>query len=164
MTDIEVKGLAELQKLLDELPARIEANVVRGGLRAAAKVIRDEARRLCPVGDASNLPKGHKPGALRDSIRVSVSSRHGTVTASVKAGGKNHVYYAHMVEYGTARHLIKPRHRKSLFVAGLFKEVIDHPGAGKEPFMRPAIDNKVDEAITTFADYIKNRLETEVKK
>ena len=52
MTDIEVKGLAELQKLLDELPARIEANVVRGGLRAAAKVIRDEARRLCPVGDA----------------------------------------------------------------------------------------------------------------
>ena len=37
MTDIEVKGLAELQKLLDELPARIEANVVRGGLRAAAK-------------------------------------------------------------------------------------------------------------------------------
>ncbi|MBW8067165.1 MAG: hypothetical protein GJU73_06940 [Ferrovum sp.] len=104
MTDIEVKGLSELQKLLDELPARIEANVVRGGLRAAARVIRDEARRLCPVGE--NLPKGHKSGALRDSIRVSMSSKHGAITASIKAGGKNNVYYAHMVEYGTAHHLI----------------------------------------------------------
>jgi HK97 gp10 family phage protein len=164
MADIEVKGLSELQKLLDELPARIEANLVRGGLRAAAKVIRDEARRLCPVGDSSNLPKGHGAGALRDSIRVSVSARHGTITASIKAGGKNNIYYAHMVEYGTARHLIKPKNRKSLFIAGLFKEVIDHPGAQKKPFMRPALDSKVDEAISTFAAYVKNRLDAEIKK
>ena len=162
MTDIEVKGLSDLQKLLDELPARIEANVVRGGLRAAAKVIRDEARRLCPVGE--NLPKGHKSGALRDSIRVSMSSKHGAITASIKAGGKNNVYYAHMVEYGTAHHLIKPRNRKSLFIAGLFKEVIDHPGAQKKPFMRPALDSKVDEAIRTFAEYVRNRLDAEVAK
>ena len=161
MTDFEVKGLSELQKALDQLPARLEANVVRGGLRSAAKVIRDEARRLCPVG--SNLPKGHEPGALRDSIRVSVSVKRGTVRASIKAGGKNHVYYAHMVEYGTARHLIKPKNRKSLFLAGLFKELVEHPGARKSPFMRPALDAKTMEAIEAFAGYVRERLDAEAK-
>ena len=41
MADIKIEGLEGLQNLLDQLPARMEANVVRGGLRAAAKVIRD---------------------------------------------------------------------------------------------------------------------------
>ena len=162
MAEIEIKGLEGLQKVLDQLPARIEANVVRGGLRAAAKVIRDEARRLCPVGDASALPKGHQPGALRDSLRVSVSRRGGKITASIKAGGKNRVYYAHMVEFGTARHLIKPKNRKSLFLAGLFKELVEHPGASKKPFMRPALDAKSQEAVEAMADYLRTRLATEI--
>ena len=163
MTDIEVKGLSDLQKALDQLPARLEANVMRGGLRTAAKVIRDEARRLCPVGDAGSLPKGHQPGALRDSIRVTVSVRRGMVRASIKAGGKNHVYYAPMVEYGTARHLIKPKNRKSLFLAGIFKELVEHPGASKKPFMRPALDAKAVEAIEAFAGYVRERLNAEAK-
>ncbi|MDE2466756.1 MAG: HK97 gp10 family phage protein [Alphaproteobacteria bacterium] len=158
MADIRIEGLEGLQNLLDQFPARMEANVVRGGLRAAAKVIRDEARRRCPVGDPATLPKGHEPGALRDSIRVSVSSRHGKITASIKAGGKGNVYYAPMVEYGTARHLIKPKNRKSLFIAGLFKELVEHPGATKKPFMRPALDAKCSEAADAIATYIRKRL------
>ena len=85
--DIKVEGLAELQALLDELPAKIEANVVRGGLRQAAKVVEEEAKRLCPVG---------KTGALQDSIRVSMRAKHGHISATVKAGGGK-VFYAAMV-------------------------------------------------------------------
>ena len=77
MSEIEVTGLAGLQALLDELPARIEGNVVRGGLRAAAKVVEMEAKRLCPVG---------KTGDLRDSIRVTLRSKRGRISATVKAG------------------------------------------------------------------------------
>ncbi|MDA8095584.1 MAG: HK97 gp10 family phage protein [Betaproteobacteria bacterium] len=161
MTDLKVEGLAELQALLDDLPAKIEANVVRGGLRAGAQIIADEAKRLCPVGD--HVPKGETPGALRESIHVSMRSKHGRVQASIKAGGKK-AWYAHMVEYGTARHWIKPKNRKSLFVAGLFKEAIDHPGAKKQPFMRPAIDNKAQEAIEAVRDYMKSRIEKEASK
>ncbi len=154
MTDIKVTGLAELQALLDELPARIEGNVVRGGLRAAAKVVEAEAKRLCPVG---------KTGDLRESIRVSLRSKHGHISATVKAGSAK-AYYAHMVEFGTARHWIKPKNRKSLFVAGLLREAVDHPGAKREPFMRPAIDGKANEAIETLANYLRERIPRELDK
>ena len=30
--------------------------------------------------------------------------------------------------------------------------------------MRPALDSKVDEAIRTFAEYVRNRLDAEVAK
>ena len=153
MSDIAIPGLAELQKLLDELPAKIEKNIVRGALRAAAKVVSEEAKSLCPVGS----------GALRDSIHISVRYRNGKVQANISAGNKT-AFYAHMVEFGTARHLIKPKNRKSLFLAGVFKELVDHPGAKKQPFMRPAIDGKANAAVSTFADNVRNRLSKEIDK
>lgn len=154
MSEIRVTGLAQLQALLDELPARIEGNVVRGGLRAAANVVQAEAKRLAPVG---------KTGALRDSIRVSLRSKHGRISATVKAGNAK-AFYAHMVEFGTARHWIKPKNRKSLFVAGLLREAVDHPGAKKKPFMRPAIDGKADQAIEAMANYLRERIPKEIDK
>lgn len=162
MPEVKVKGLADLQAMLEELPAKIERNVVRGGLRAGAKVIQEEAKRLCPVG-GGQLRKGETPGALRDSVRISMAARRGKVTATVKAGNRA-AYYAHMVEFGTARHWIKPKNRKSLFLSGLMKEVVDHPGAQKKPFMRPAIDGKAEEAINEMADYIRERIPKEIGK
>lgn len=148
--------------MLDELPARIEANVVRGGVRAAAKVIQQEAKRLCPLG-GSDLPKGHAPGDLRDSVRFSVRLRQGRVVASVKAGNAK-AYYAHMVEFGTARHFIKPKIKKSLFFSGSGVQQVEHPGARAKPFMRPAIDNKARDAVDALSEYIVNRLPVEVGK
>ncbi len=161
MADIKIDGLAELQLLLNQLPATIEGRIVRGALRAGAKVVAIEAKRRCPVG--TDVPKGETPGSLRDSIHVSMRSKNGHVTATIKAGGEK-AHYAHMVEFGTARHWIKPRSRKSLFIAGLFKEAVEHPGAKKHPFMRPAIDSKATEALQAVADYIKARIDKETAK
>ncbi len=154
-SSVEIKGLAELHKTLQDLPAKIERNVLRGGLRAGAKVMEVAAKAQVPV----------KHGDLRQSIRVSmrVSSKTGTVRAQVKAGDKK-AWYAHLVEFGTARHWIKPKNRKSLFIAGLMKEIVDHPGARAKPFMRPAFDGKWRQAIDAMADYIRTRLPKEFKK
>jgi HK97 gp10 family phage protein len=162
MTETVITGLADLQRVLETLPAKIEGNIMRGAVRAGVKIIKDEAKRLCPVG-SSPLPAGETPGTLQDSIHISAKSKRGVVTASVKAGG-GRAYYAHMVEYGTARHLIKPKNSKSLFIAGLFGEVVDHPGAQKKPFMRPALDGKSTDAIEAMANYIRDRLPIEVDK
>ncbi len=162
MSEIKVTGLSELQKLLDDLPANVEKNVVRGGIRTAARVIQDEAKRLCPVG-GNNLPNGESPGDLRDSIRISMKVKQGLVKANINAGS-NKAYYAHMVEFCTAQHFIKPKHHKSLFIAGLMKEIVDHPGAKAKPFMRPAIDSKAEEAIAAMADYMSERITKEVDK
>lgn len=153
MAEIRIDGLADLHKLLQELPAKVESNVLRGGLRAGAKIIEAEAKRLVPV----------KSGDLRDSVRVSMRSRRGKVTAEIKAGNKK-AYYAHMVEGGTARHLIRPKNRKSLFFAALAREQVTHPGARRKPFMRPAFDSKSRAAIEKMAEYIRQRLPKEFRK
>lgn len=168
MAELAIQGLAELDRLLKELPANIERNVLRGGLRAAGKVVEDEARRLVPVAPPSGSNAkayGAAAGALRASIRTAmrVRTKAGWVNAQVKAGNK-HAWYAHLVEFGTARHWIKPRNRKSLFFAGLAREAVDHPGARPKPFMRPAFDGKSQAAIEAMADYIRQRLPKELKK
>lgn len=164
-SSVEIRGLAELHKTLQELPAKIERNVLRGGLRAGAKVMEAEATRLCPEGlpTLDSVKRGARIGELKRSIRVTMRASKSTVRATLKAGNKV-AWYAHLVEFGTARHWIKPKNRKSLFVAGLFKEVIDHPGARPKPFMRPAFDGKWRAAIDAMADYIRARLPKEFKK
>lgn len=165
MSETTVKGLAALQAALDQLPAKIEANIMRGALRAGAKVMLDEAKRLVPVGDSSAENKrlyGGRPGLLRDSIRIKIKLKAGKVTASVVAGGKTKgggdPYYARFVEYGTAPHVIKAGPGKFLPLGNGFLKSVQHPGARKRPFMRPALDTGTGRATQAAADYIRQRL------
>jgi HK97 gp10 family phage protein len=165
MSEFEVKGLSELQAMLDEMPAKIEQNIVRGGLRAGAKVMLQDAQERCPVSAPSggNAKYGGYEGALRDSLRISMRSRRGRVMASIKAGNKI-AYYAHMVEFGTASHFIKPAGSGSLFLGGVFVKRIDHPGAARHPFMRPAMDGKAAQSVDAMADYCRERIPKELAK
>lgn len=157
-TEFQVKGLKELQRFLDTLPAKVEANIMRGALRAGAKPILESARSSAPVGEPSENGRkkyNHYVGALRDSFRVSgrINSRKGEVTVSVKAGGKvkktgADVFYAHMVEFGTKPHAIRKGGK------------VSHPGTSPRPFMRPALDSKSGEAVVAAGNYIKRRLST----
>lgn len=155
MSEVEIQGLQQLNALLQQLPAKMEANILRGALRASGVVLRDEAKTQAPVDS----------GELRDSIRVSarIDKKNGSIRAKVTAGNRK-VFYAHMVEHGTAAHFIKPKNRKSLFFAGLAKEVVNHPGSRRHPFMRPAFDGKSGAAIQAFADYVRARIDKLVKK
>lgn len=169
---IDIKGLSELDRVLKELPAQVEGKVVRGGLLAGQKVIAQAAK--------DNLDKNDsvKTGELKKSIRVRFkkkSQRYGWVRYEIVAGGKK-AWYSHFVEFGTASYYtgkgksigkpyeIKPKKRKSLFIAGLFKEQVTHPGIKPRPFMRPAFDEKQTEAIDAMAEYIRKRLPRELKK
>lgn len=165
MSEIKVRGLSELNQFLQQLPAKIEANVLRGALRAGAKVILMEARRLAPVGppnsENARLYGGYE-GALRDSIRVGATSKRGRITAYVKAGGKSaktkaDVYYAHFLEYGTAAHKITAAKGGWLFF-GKFAKAVMHPGIQPRPFMRPALESQAQEAVLAAANYMKARL------
>lgn len=156
MLEIKISGLDALQRALDELPAKLEANILRGALRAGMKVIEAEARALVP--EAS--------GKLRDSIRVSsgIDRRLGRVRATVKAGGrkgKTSAFYAHMVEFGVKAHEIRPKGARSLFFAGISRTLIQHPGTSPKPFMRPAMDAKQSAALLAAGDYCRGRLTKE---
>lgn len=106
---------------------------------------------------------GAYPGALRDSIRTSSKSKNGVVNVNVIAGNYK-AFYANMVEFGTKAHEEKPAGAKSLFVAGMFKMQINHPGAESKSFMRPAFDTKSGDAMQAAATYMTDRLDKELEK
>ena len=174
-----VKGLAELQKFLETLPVKLEQNIMRGALRAGAKVILQTAKQ-----NIHNVS-----GELAASLRVTTRVRRGRVVASVVAGGKkakigNRPIW---VEYGTRAHLIsvqeeeKPiNFRQSLrrgrivrasmttinrLVLKIGKRfvgpTVSHPGARPRPFMRPALDAQAGAATVAVGEYIKKRLTKE---
>lgn len=151
MADLRhVKGLDQLQKFLDALPAKMEANIMRGGLRAGAMVMRAEAQTKAP----------NRTGVLSKGIKVSTRSSKGVVKAIVKTTGK-HGYLAPWLEYGTAAHRIAPKRAKALFLGGIFVSSIEHPGSKPKPFMRPAMDSKASASLVAVGEYVKKRLTKE---
>ena len=173
MSEIRVKGLADLQKFLDQLPAKMEANIMRSALRAGTKVIKNKA----------TLNIDSKTGGLAKGLRISTRIRDGIVKSVLAARGPDG-YKAMWVEYGTKPHLISVQedekkinyrlsakrgykvlesmttvNRRSLQIGGNFVgPVIKHPGASPHPFLRPALDSGANEAIIATAEYIKMRL------
>lgn len=149
-TEVHVKGLAELQQFLDQLPAKLEKNVMRGGLRAGMKVVLPQARQN--IHSVS--------GELAAGLKISTRARSGFVIASLKSGGP-HGFVARFVEYGTAAHFIAAgpggglRMPNNQVVAGVM-----HPGAAPRPFMRPALDSQASAAVVATGEYVKQRLST----
>ena len=157
-SDFKIKGVEKLNEFLKTLAPRVQRNISRGMVRAAAKPILQAAKQNAPVGEPSETGrKKYKlyAGALRDSIRVSarIDNRSGQVIASIKAGGKvkrtgADVFYAHMSEFGTKPHALSKSGE------------INHPGTSPRPFMRPAIDSQAQAAVLAAAEYVRKRLST----
>lgn len=150
MSSTQVKGLAELKAALLQLPEKIERNIMRGAIRAGLKVTKERAQQLIhPVS-----------GDLANSVRVGTKTKGGAVIGTVTAGASKkdkRPYYAHMVEFGTKRHVIKAR-RGKLLAIGVAK--VDHPGARPHPFMRPALDATQAQVLDAVREYIRARLAT----
>lgn len=146
MSEVNVKGLRELQTFLDQLPAKVERNILRGALRAGANVIK-------PVAQGQIR---HVSGELARSLKVRSNARGGTVTASVYT----RVFYAPFLEYGTKPHEIKTKNGGALSFGGGFVKSVDHPGARAYPFLRPAMDSQAGAAVIAAAEYARLRLST----
>ena len=170
--EFRVQGLKELHTMLQQLPVRIEKNIMRGAIRAGANVYRDSARQAAPVDD----------GILKRSIKTgSTNVKKGRVVVTVGTD----LYYARMVEFGTAsfytgtgRSVKKPykipktsksgkitkRLKKAIKFNGVIVNNVTHPGIRPQPFMRKAFDGASDQAVATFAQYVSTRLAAEIRK
>lgn len=148
---INVKGFEELQKELDKLPAKIEANIMRGALRSGAVVVQKTAKK--------EVPK--HTGKLAAGLVIRTSRRGGRVTASVVATGP-HAYLAPWIEFGTAAHKIKPKSKGGMLsFGGIFASGVEHPGQRAKPFMRYALQAEANNALQAIGAYVKKRLTKE---
>ncbi|MGI4717209.1 MAG: HK97-gp10 family putative phage morphogenesis protein [Janthinobacterium lividum] len=150
MADETIAGGRQLAEFLQQLPLKVEKNIMRAALRAGAAVIREEAKAQVPVDS----------GALRRSLKVSTSTKKGRVTAKLKVGGRL-APHAHLVEFGTKPHKIKAKRQQALSFGGTVAREVDHPGAKPHPFMRPAFDSHSSEAIAAVASKVRERLTNE---
>lgn len=168
-SSVEITGLKELYDLLQDLPTKVEKNVMRGALRKGQNVIKDAAKSLI----------NNKTGALSKSVRIrfkTKSEKMGWVRSHLIAGDKD-AWYAHILEFGSASYYtgkgktvgrpykIESKSGKPLLIAGgnPVKSVM-HPGVRPKPFMRPAFDSNSQNAINEMASYIRDRLPKEIKK
>lgn len=143
-----VKGLAELQKVLDTIPKKMERNVMRGALRAGMRVVQPAAQaRIHSVS-----------GQLARGLKIGTRARGGFVIARLRATGR-HAFLAKFVEFGTAAHVIAAKIGGWLqLFGGVFRKSVQHPGARPKPFLRPALDSMAGAAVVSAGEYIKGRL------
>lgn len=187
MADIQVQGLADLDALLKSLPAKIEANVIRGAVRAGQKVVVDDAK--------ANVPSDS--GALLKSIKIKAdrsANRRGYVRADVVAGDAT-AWYSHLIEFGTGqfyegtgRSVRKPyviwardkegkryssrqirranrgSNESALYFQGKMYSKVIHPGIKPEGFMRNAARLLDGPALDAFVAYVQKRLPRELEK
>lgn len=147
MAEVHVKGLAELGKRLQEVPEKLRRNVIRGALRAGAKVILVRAQQ--------NIRS--RSGVLAKSLKVGTRAKGTTVYANVKTK----VFYGRFVEYGTAAHDISGRGGGWLHFGGQFRRSVEHLGSKPYPFMRPALDTQAQAALVAIAERMKARMTKE---
>lgn len=165
-SEIQIDGLAELNALLETLPANIQGKVMRGALRAGQSVILAYAKQRVPVGPTSAENErmwGAYAGALRDSLKISTRLKNGVASASLTAGNKK-AFYARFVEFGTKAHTIKSKTGKVLSFNGKEVPWVHHPGAKPQPFMRVAVDSQARAAVEAVAAYLGPRITKEIGK
>ena len=187
--DKALKGGPELMAFLDKLPAKLANNLLRGGIRASARVVAKKAKT-----------KVHKrSGKVAASIGVSSRGQsNGVITAKVRTRNSekgDRGFVAVFLEHGTVAHLISSRGtthtnangakmsvrtinraaretgatptkggtgKKHLVIDGKFVGVsVIHPGISPAPFMGPALAEGAEEAISACASYIRARLTKE---
>lgn len=146
---VTIVGEVELKKRLDRLASDgARRRMARPAIREAAAEIRKAAKALAPV-DTGLLKKSIKSVVRTSKKQGVVYAVIGPATgmgADVVRDGRpqyaDPAKYAHLVEYGTAPHVIQTKTTQSLRLPdGRFRALVHHPGAAAKPFLRPAYDS-----------------------
>lgn len=137
---------AEVQAFLDEL-GEAASEEVRPAAQAGAQILYNEVRVRCPVSDGAHTFYGthskylFPAGTLRDSIYQVFSKDNSNEKKATYHIAWNHqkAPYGFMVEFGTSR---APAH----------------------PFLRPAYDAQVQNALNTTRDVYITRMEAKLQE
>ncbi|WP_194709595.1 HK97-gp10 family putative phage morphogenesis protein [Vibrio parahaemolyticus] len=129
--NIEVQGLAELEKQLTKLGAEMGWPVLRVACREAMKPVKQQMQQNAPFNED---PKREEGPHMRDKISLTTrkkGSKRSKSTAAVTRVGptKQHSQKAIAAEYGTTKQSPTPFMRNALFdnrhqVVNKFKQVL----------------------------------------
>jgi|SRR5579871_118008 len=143
---VNVRGLAELQRTLEQLPAKVQEHVLVVAVSAGAKYLQDKIAQAAPVRADNALKKmggiGTKarlPGFLKASIGRRRDDKGSGSSVTYNVGVITAAFYAKFIEFGT-------RHQAA------------------RPFLRPAVDSNQDGAVNRMADTLSRQIDAEAAR
>ena len=145
--EVKIEGLPELIAEMKGLGLRVNSNL-RAAMRLGMKVIQTEAEM-----NARAITK-HKATRIEATSRV----QEGKVSVELHVAKKR--FYLGFFETGVQPHEIKGsplvfEGDKGLIVIG----GVNHPGMPAQPWLRPAVDSKKDEAVGVIGDALRDVIE-----
>lgn len=137
----ELNGAKEIDKILSQLPVKMQAKILASINREGAKIVQAEMKKNAPVGN----------DVIHNNIKIKKDKENLTgVTVGVTSKG----FVARFIEYGTVL-----RTTKKGFQRGAMRP---------KPFIKRSIDNKIKEVIShitdNYAALVQKYLTKEVKK
>jgi len=145
----KVQGSETLLKELAALGGNVKSTA-RSAMRAGAKIIQVQAE-----SNAASL--GQRAGK---HTRIQATQRvRGVITMAVAPSKKK--WWFRYFETGTTRHEITGAPLVFEGDAGLvIIGGVNHPGMAAKPWLRPAFDEKQNEAVAKVGDYLREAIET----
>jgi hypothetical protein len=160
---VTVRGRDAVDRFFAQLPKEIEGKLLRGAGRVGGNVVAEDARQRALSEE------------VRDNIIVKVSSRDGRIVVKITVRQGWSYSLGIWQEWGTEPHFIKVAEDQrqgrsigrinklvregSLVINGQFVgNTVRHPGARDVPFLRPALDLGVADAISAAQTYINSRI------
>lgn len=143
--DVEVKGLKEMWQELDKLGSYVQRTAALKMTQSTSSALARAVRNECPVHE----------GGLKKSIRSLQIAKKDLNGIRYRVGfrfGKGwDGYKGHLVEFGTAPHLIPRKGKVKPMKIGntVFMGPIEHPGTKPNRFVTRAFENYAGRAIKT---------------
>lgn len=165
MPDSSVRGLAELSRKLNSLPAKIAGRVLRQATMNATTPALKEMKRAAPKGKrAHRTYKGNlvAPGFLSRSIKRKSRLKGGK--ARVEIGVKKEAFYGVLfVEKGTRAHRIPKKGERRMAFGGRVYSHVNHPGARAKPWFKRSFIKNEKVMLTRLRDHLRVKIERYVR-
>jgi len=110
-----VRGLAEAQRALKQLPEKLQGRVMIAAVRNAASLLRTEIRKAAPRGQTQS-DASKRYGRLRQNVRLVRLKRVPKGSAAFRVNTGN-AFWGVFYEFGTSRQPARPWFRPAIETA-----------------------------------------------
>lgn len=146
-TNYKIRGLKEISEALKTLPAKMQANIIRGVLKdAARKEVKNKSTETLPYGERKPLKK-----------IIGVTNVQGSKT-SIMVGIKKDYWYVRFLEGGTKERQTKKGYNRGQIVA---RPVVEEAITGKIDDVVEYINNEFGDRV---AEHLTRKIKSAVKK
>lgn len=162
---VTIHGLKELEIKLRDFADKMAKNFLVGGMRAAAREVQKESRRLVPVSGGPvkiQINRGHRGRNDKTKRGEYVTVPAGYLRKSINIWRKRDRDTKYAVAFSMG---IRPARKGTQPYYGIFFE--REKGTSKmkaQPFMRPAFDTQKEAAVEAAKTYLAGRIEKELNK